>query len=747
MQPTPPTPTPAPPALEPVIELIRTQRLNVGYALLVAAAVCLAGTAWLGLKTSKIAATPDAGAKDKDAADKDELLKSLQPDGGEVTQPNRVDYIVGAVGTFLAFIAFAGVGGFLVAAPPKLKEEEQRTQARLVALVLGSAVGAALVAAGAFYFYVWSESLVKWLDKGEFQEARWVLIPLLMVVAGGALMFVSSQPARAEERNNSSVRQYIYGSNFGLTILMVFVVLVIANAVVALRVPNKLDVTATGFYSLSPQTKQLVEGLEQPVHAYAIFQSSGADQVTEDTKQLLEKCRDTNPAKFRVTNLSPALNRDAINKLKAEYPLAEMSREGILLVAGDEGGADRKRHSFIRSDELSETKSGQDGREVPTFNGEPRLLRELMFLAESKQKPKIYFTQSSGELALGGGGRGEAKRTAAALKTYLEKNYFDVQPLTFELGTAKVPDDAAVVVVADPTSALPPNGVEAIRKFMTEPRPDGKKGKLVVLAGMQPGPDGKPLTLGIEPILQPFGVRLSDRFVYGEPKEQLDALDGAGGTRVTIARVTQEGAEARNPVALGFKALSGLPLLDCREVLVAPAGTTRPVAVLVSQPGRLTWVDTQYARNPLAAWGELNDRADKIMNGSGSRDEKTRALAELQAKSQMSTDPRGLALFVSEGETARVAVFGCGWFISDDASGRASGMSRGQAVTLWLDLMGATLDWVRDRPTVGIVSEKAYTTYTLKPGYDSLRMLWVPLALAVLAVGACGAGVWVVRRK
>ena len=58
---------------------------------------------------------------------------------------------------------------------------------------------------------------------------------------------------------------------------------------------------------------------------------------------------------------------------------------------------------------------------------------------------------------------------------------------------AKVPDDASVVVIADPTATLPANGVEAIRKYMSEPRPDGKKGKLVVLAGMQPGPDRKPL--------------------------------------------------------------------------------------------------------------------------------------------------------------------------------------------------------------------------------------------------------------
>ena len=118
-----------------------------------------------------------------------------------------------------------------------------------------------------------------------------------------------------------------------------------------------------------------------------------------------------------------------------------MSREGVLLVAGEESG--RARHSFIRSDEFGEEKSGPDGRPQLAFNGEPKLLRELMFLAENKQKPKVYFTQSSGELALSAGGaRPEPRRSATAIKAYLEKNYFDVAPLTFDVGAAaKVPDD------------------------------------------------------------------------------------------------------------------------------------------------------------------------------------------------------------------------------------------------------------------------------------------------------------------
>ena len=61
--------------------------------------------------------------------------------------------------------------------------------------------------------------------------------------------------------------------------------------------------------------------------------------------------------------------------------------------------------------------------------------------------------------------------------------------------------------------------------------------------------------------------------------------------------------------------------------------------------------------------------------------------------------------------------------------------------------MGSTLDWVRDRPTVRGIEQKPYTTYTLKPGYDNLRMFGLPVGLAVLIVTGFGVSVWVVRRK
>lgn len=744
MQPTPAPGTP--PTTDPVVELIRAQRLNVGYALTAVAFLCLVGTVALALKTSRLSAattTATDKGKNKDAEDP---FQNLPGDDKVAAQPNKFDYVIGAFGAALALVITGAGGAYLLIALPKPTEAEQRREARVLILAVGGLLGAFLILVGALFFLRWGDSLVQWLDKNEAKEAKYALYPLLMIVAGGGLTFLAIQPARAEERNNKTIRQLVYGSNFGLTVLILFVVLIFANAVVAMRLPNKLDTTSNAFFSLNPQTKEFLETLETPIHAYAIFQE-GPPEV-EDIRRLLKQAEDVNRGKFRVTNLSPALNRSDIAKLKSEFPMAEMSREGVLLVAGEGGSADRQRHTFIRADEFVEQKEDKSGRPTEVFNGEPKLLREMMFLAESKVRPKVYFTQSAGELALGAGGRrADARRAASVLKGYLEKNYFDVQPLVFDDASApKVPDDAAVVVVADPSAPLHKNGVEALRKYMSETRANAKKGKLVVLAGAQGGPDQKPLQTGLEPILQSFGVRLTEKFLYAAPEEALAGYDRARGIRTLQAGIAVDAVKTRNPVAMSFiSKLDRVEMVDCRELTSEPAAGFTSTTVLLSLPNRLTW---QAARQlPAAeAWKQMEDRL-KLIRALPSQEERLKAQKVLQTEMDASAQSRELAVFVSEGKDARVAVFGCGWFLSDEAAATASDRFGSRGATIWLDLMGSTLDWIRDRPTVTGIQEKPYTNFTLKPGYDNTRLTYVPLGLGLLLVLGLGAGVWAIRRK
>src|SRR5262245_51516827 len=175
---TPTTPTTG----EPLVEYIRTQRQNAGTLLAVLAALFLALTGFLALKSFRAPAAPEK-SPDKQLSD---ALRD--PDRLEPTKPptdaadsKRGDYMVGMIACLAAFLCVGAVAAYLLASPPLPDEGKQRTEARVSLLALGASLGALAILAGLFFFYRWSDSLTTWLDKGETKEARWVLIPLLMI--------------------------------------------------------------------------------------------------------------------------------------------------------------------------------------------------------------------------------------------------------------------------------------------------------------------------------------------------------------------------------------------------------------------------------------------------------------------------------------------------------------------------------------------------------------------------------------
>src|SRR5205807_2440497 len=127
---------------------------------------------------------------------------------------------------------------------------------------------------------------------------------------------------------------------------------------------------------------------------------------------------------------------------------------------------------------------------------------------------------------------------ATQLKSFLEKAYIDVKPLVFPIKNPSVPDDAAVVIVAEPQTPLSNDAADALRRYMNNPT---KKGKMIVLAGASPGPNDKGIIkTGLEGLLAEFNVRLGDKFIYTLPTEQTPEY------RMSLVGFTQ--STASNPI-------------------------------------------------------------------------------------------------------------------------------------------------------------------------------------------------------
>ncbi|HXD86393.1 MAG TPA: Gldg family protein [Urbifossiella sp.] len=695
---------------QPVVEFVRTQRQTASFLFLALSLAFLAGAVGLGWQTFKVKKVEAETNAATTGADKPKL---------EIADLKRGDYSVGLIGCVVGLLVAGAIGIYLQAAPIKATEAEQRTEARVTLLAAGGLIGLTLLIFGGWFFVRWSDSLSKWLDRGESKEMRWVIIPLVMVIAGAGLVFSAIQPARSEERNNALLRRLVYGANLGLTALLLFIALVVGNVIVSAKVQSELDTTESGFYTLSAGTRELLAKLEQPITAYVIL--PGFDRGGNDVRQLVKSAEEASAGKFAARFVSPT-NRTELQQLRTKYPRIDRDGQGILLTAGEDG----KRHAFIPYSDLFKEEPGPN-RDSPghlEFVGEGQIVRELRFLAENELKPIVYFTQSNGELSIASGPGAEAVRpsqSASQMKAFLEKNYIEVKPLVFALQNPSVPADASVVVVANPQTPLAESAVKALHDYMMGPL----KGKLVVLAGAVPGPNNKGMMkTGLEGLLNELDVRLGDKFIYSFPSER-------GARDPSIALVGFAAAEGNPIVDTMASNVQALAFFLPREVQALSTNPAFKAVPIMGTIRGVTWLEDDKLT-------DVNKAIQELLDNPG-----------VQERKRISRSSRPVAVAVSEGgapgkaAAGRAVVYGDAFLFSDEVARQAR-------TTIPFDLISVSIDWLRNRPAIAPgIENKVYKEYTFPPAdtIDTTRILYLPLALAVLCLGGFGAGVWVVRRR
>src|SRR5262249_52744037 len=191
-----------------------------------------------------------------------------------------------------------------------------------------------------------------------------------------------------------------------------------------------------------------------------------------------DNCKAINP-KLEVEYLSRDLNPEAVIKLEQDYQIPEL--QGVLIVYGPQGD---QQSEFIKYDDIFSVERSRPGSDVKPkilFKGEGALMTKLAYLTEGKARPKVYFTQSNGELDLNGFDTNREDVGLSVLKDRLTRANFDVQELKLGLEKSEIPDDAAIVVIARPTRPFEAGALDALRKYMNPPPDSKKKGKLIVL--------------------------------------------------------------------------------------------------------------------------------------------------------------------------------------------------------------------------------------------------------------------------
>jgi hypothetical protein len=696
------------------IEFVHGRRAVVGGVLLALAVACLIAAGWCGFRGLAVDDKPaDAPA---DVAAKPAEAVSLDP----------WPYLVGLSAGLLASLGLGGVGAFFVGKVPELDADRRRRADRILLLVGGYVFGLSLRACGLLLFVHWFDKLSAWADgaAGSHKTGWWPVAALLQFLVGAGVSFLAALPARSEERNQPWVRRAVYAVNFALAGVLMVVALVLVNAVVVKKLPAQLDTTSSGFYSLTPETKKYVEGLKQPVKAYLLSTELNGHQyekIQDDALRLLNSCQKANPTRFEVKVLSATANPTEIRDLQDKYKAADLGGLGVLLTSGDD--PDRFTHVPLQKMGVSKRGSSQDEPKF-VFVGESQMVGGMMALTE--EKTVVYYTRGSGEMALAQPENPAAAalvRPAFRLQDALTSSQCEARPLDIDPfnPAAKVPDAAAMVLVLDPLTPLPPATTAALERYMTTARPGGQKGKLLVFAGAHNAPGGTTVTkTGLETVLAPLGIEVADRVIYNQPVAERAPPD------MVIVGVDADQVEQRQPIAVAAR--TGLITRGVRPVLLAPGGRGPAATPFmgVAADG-YTWLEKGVIDPPNQA---LADMAKAGRNGDG---------AYQQERQLSNRVTRTVAALANDAEGKPVAaVFGFADGLTDDAKG-----DRGTTAGVFKAAVG----WLRERPPAPDITPKEYDQYTPKKGVTDRTLVYLPVAATLLAILLLGLGVWAVRRK
>ncbi len=301
-------------------------------------------------------------------------------------------------------------------------------------------------------------------------------LPWSLAIAGAVLTLAYPLLRTEEVVAVLRGRKTRYGSSVLLSIVAVLGILAVV-AFLSGRRYRVWDLTATKQYSLSRQTKQILNSLAQPVQLTAIVPNMENPSTVRDLETLIERYQQVKPGAIEYKKLVPQHEPIAYRSLQERTNNAAPSR-GIVAEAG--------------------------GRHAVTWGFDEQSVSEVILKATKVVTRTIAFTSGHGEIPLefaGSDGRG-----LGIVKQGLEREGYVVTTLTI---TSTLPV-ADAIVVAGPQRAFRPDEAKLLREYVE------KGGSLMLL--LDPGREH-----GLEAVLLPWEIRTPDDLVVDPQRALLNA--------------------------------------------------------------------------------------------------------------------------------------------------------------------------------------------------------------------------------
>ena len=271
-----------------------------------------------------------------------------------------------------------------------------------------------------------------------FIRSVWTTYQTVAVAAGAALVLISLVLKSSEIRTGLGRRSTRFGINSAISVLLFVGILGLVNYLGAQH-PKRFDMTTESLNSLSDQSVQAAGQVQEDLKITAFY--LGGEDAT--TRKILDLYANQN-SRISVEFVDP----DKQNQLAEKY---QVTSYGVNPLTGQASGT-------IVLEMAGKTERIE--KQGPVI--EEDVTNALLKLVKGETKT-IYFTEGHGEKAIA-----NVERTGYQVATKdLEKAGYVVKPLNL-IVQGGVPEDAAAVVIAGPTTEPFAQEVEFVDAYLNK---------------------------------------------------------------------------------------------------------------------------------------------------------------------------------------------------------------------------------------------------------------------------------------
>ncbi len=279
-----------------------------------------------------------------------------------------------------------------------------------------------------------------------------------------------------------------YGGSQSLLILIVIAVLILVNVIVN-KLPvsiTQFDISNAGIFTLSQQTVDLVENLEEDIHIYLLAQTGNEDQDIVRLLNRYQELSDHIKVEYKDTVLYPTFVSQYTDTQPSESSLiVESSKRSLVVDYNDIYVYDSFAYYYTGQMDI-------------TFDGEGKITSAIDYVT-SDTLPVLYVLNGHGESVL-----------TQSYQAAISKQNIEMRDLNL-LSTGSVPEDASCLLIYSPASDFNQEETAAILAYLEN------GGNLILYTDYLP--DEKP---NLASILEAYGVQPTEGIIIeGDANQHL----------------------------------------------------------------------------------------------------------------------------------------------------------------------------------------------------------------------------------